>query len=228
MDVERIGVAYAGDETEVRERGFWKDLGHQGTPYFTLRSSRDGKIVPTQTYEQTTTPITVSAHQNDHGDPAYMNELNWPMPPEPTLTVGKKRAPVPSQASQQTIHVGLRSEPPTIDFAPAIGSVKAGRVRAEYERARSQTQSIKMKQMSREEGLHNVAKFESRLAASENAEKTTIYGQDTAQRKLEISTNQAADIKSNFGSIHSPGLASRDFDPESKRHTHVRRDGYTI
>ena len=233
LDVERIGVAFAGDESELRERGFWKDIGHQGTRRFEMRSSHNGKIVPMQILDHGLAPDPDAprpAYNQGWGNSKSSSPLeNWPIGPAPTKPLSpppnsKSRPFVPSQASQQTIQVGLQLDSGTYDPVSALGSVKAARLRAELQAARSPHPGNMVAATWRSSIASVVAGF------PPTKKKVTLakHGANTAAHRTQLTVNRAGTITSNKGSIHSPPLSSRDFDPERRLLSHGRRDGYTI
>ncbi len=240
-DIERIGVAHAGDETELRERGFWKDIGHLGTRRFEMRSSQHGRIVPTQILDHGGAPASEKPLYNQGWDmtrPSSPLE-NWPIGPAPNGPLppppgSRNRSRVPSQASQQTIHVGLQLEPGVYHPVPALESVKVARLQAELLASQAPHPDN-----AASEGGPNNAKAVTEVPSQK---KVTLpkHGANTAMRRTELTPNLAGAIKSKNGSIYTPPMRSkngsihtspmrsRDFDPERRLFSHGRRNGYMI
>jgi len=110
-DVESIGEAHAGDEKGVRGRGFGKDLGHRVIHHFDKRPSPGGQTALVQVAEQNPASPAHQAGPNAENR-SIATILEKPLPLLPT-----SKAFVPSQASQQTIYVGLKvDEKPTAPF----------------------------------------------------------------------------------------------------------------
>ncbi|KAL6245250.1 hypothetical protein RBB50_008025 [Rhinocladiella similis] len=140
VDVERIGVAYGGEETQARERGFLHDIEQDDTKHFELRASRDGKkMIPMQVYKRSEggsdTPMNPFA---DHGrslSDSPSPNANWPME---SLGRDNGITALPNPGNQtaeghQPPHVGLVVHPPADEDRPMArsGSVKAARLRAQ-------------------------------------------------------------------------------------------------
>jgi hypothetical protein len=234
VETEVIGMAYGGDETELRERGFWKDMGHQGTRRFALGSSREGRIVLVRVREQDAT-ATLDGRGPVHGEDwqgpkAGSPAQNWPMPlaltkplpppPPPSSPDRRSRWSMPSQASQQTIHVVLQLDSGVHSTDPAVASASTARLRGESQSVQSQSDPM----ASILEGGKPAPEIQSVRELIE----TIRHGVNSALHATILSVNRMATIKSNSGSIHSAPRRSRDFDPGRRQYVHGRRDGYTI
>lgn len=112
-DVESIGVAHAGGERGMLGRGFWRDPGHRVTHHFDKRPSQGGQTASVQVAEQNRASAAHRMRSNaENWSIATASEKPLPLPP-----ISKPRPFAPSQASQQTIHIGLQvDEEPRASF----------------------------------------------------------------------------------------------------------------
>ncbi|ETI22921.1 hypothetical protein G647_04715 [Cladophialophora carrionii CBS 160.54] len=234
-----IGMAYSGDETTVHERGFWKDMGRQGTRRFELGSDRDGKVVLVQVREQDTAAAAAAATSGGPGQPsredsnapkAVGSAENWPLPPAPTKPLpplptssspgSRNRWSLPSQASQQTIHVVLQLDPEVADPGSAAGSVQTAKLRARSPLAQSQHgQTASMLEKRKP------------IIGSQSAKAVAgsiRHGVNWSVRAALLSISRAATVKGNSGLIRSAATTSRDFDPDRRPYVHGRRDGFAV
>ena len=145
-----------------------------------------------------------------------------PSKPLPLPPLSRIRPFVPSQASEQTIHVGLQLEPAIYDPVPALGSVKIARLRAE-----SQMKSSNQTNTAASGGMAESIDAVIEGASSKGQDGSVRHGANTAMHTTTLSINRAATVRSNNGSIYSP-TRSRDFDPERRQFAHGIRDGYMI
>ncbi|EXJ63216.1 hypothetical protein A1O7_03663 [Cladophialophora yegresii CBS 114405] len=230
-----IGTAFGGDDTTVPERGFWKDMGRQGTRRFALGSNRDGKVVLVQVREQDAAPPSLNGQGPVSGEGSNSPKAdgaaeNWPLPtaltkPLPPLPpcsspAGKNRWSLPSQASQQTIHVGLQLDPEIHDPDQAGWSVRTAKLRAGSPLAQSQHG-------------HTASMLGRRkpMIGSQSAKglvESIRHGANCTLHAALLSINRLATIKGNNGSIRSATTKGRGFDPERRPYVHGLRDGCAV
>ncbi|KAJ9612608.1 hypothetical protein H2200_004205 [Cladophialophora chaetospira] len=229
LDVERIGTPATGGSAEMRERGFWKDIGRQVTRRFEMRSDHDGKIFLVQIRSPdvaTSRPepaynrgwVTSEARGSTENQP-LPSTLNKPLPLPPASS---SRPFVPSQSSEQTIHVGLQLETETSDIVPTLGIVNAGRPGAVPPAG-----ILHHKNSATSAGFPGSTNARLEAPSSTNQDASIRHGTNTAMQTTKLLLNRAATIKSNTASIHSRSR-SRDFDPKGGQVVHSIRDGYTI
>ncbi|KIX10632.1 uncharacterized protein Z518_01716 [Rhinocladiella mackenziei CBS 650.93] len=211
VDVERIGVAYDGTEPESRERGFMRDLEDEETRHYELRASRDGKIIPMQVYKSSVSSTgrrsnPFSDHERTVSTITPPTE-DWPMPPAincPGPTTQPSRRNIPSQTSQQTIHVGLQIERP-LHHSSSRGSITMARLRA----------PSPMNPRSFEH-MHDELASGSRLESPSDSDDGSIYGYEkppwnTIKTSSSIQTRERSDSDE---TLHLPRMGSRGLAPE--------------
>ncbi len=225
-DVERIGVAYGGDEIEPRERGFLHDIEQDDTRHFELRASRDGKkMIPMQVYKRSTggsetpsNPFSDHARTLSNSTPGTEN---WPMPPvagDAGLTALPNAEIQTATQQSRPVYIGLRVQQPATDARPPTrsGSVKAARLRAQ----------ANMYPPPKRASIINPPQFEdqhdglgsgSQLESPSDTDEGSIYEDERPPWNTIITTSsrsaQTRDQSSSDETLQLPRMGSRDFHP---------------
>ncbi|KAI1617482.1 hypothetical protein EDD37DRAFT_222699 [Exophiala viscosa] len=233
VDVERIGMAYGGDDHNAREMGFLRDIEQDKTRHFELRASRDGKkIIPMQVFKQadgsTTPSVTANPFADEQAQSTSTPRTNWPMPPltsNPPPRPRRSNEYLPSLVPQHPLHVGLHfdkskqaedgTRPPTRG-----GSVRAARLRAqEQQNSPSPSRGSGLNPRPFEDhhdGLGAGSKLES---PSDTEDEVSIYNDDIApyNRIVTSSSVQTRELSSSDETLHLPRMGSRS--PDRRRAT---------
>ncbi|KIV85503.1 hypothetical protein PV11_01194 [Exophiala sideris] len=233
VDVERIGMAYGGDDHNAREMGFLRDIEQDKTRHFELRASRDGKkIIPMQVFKQPDGSTTQSVTANPFTDREQITSTatprteNWPMPPlssHPPVRPRRSNEYLPSLVPQHPLHVGLHfdkskqaddnTRPPTRG-----GSVRAARLRAqEQQNSPSPSRGSGLNPRPFEDhhdGLGAGSKLES---PSDTEDEVSMYEDDIApyNRIVTSSSAQTRELSSSDETLHLPRMGSRS--PDRRR-----------
>ena len=145
------------------------------------------------------------------------------MPPVTTYA-GLKNKPsrqnVASQASQQTIHVGLQIDQSSGNHSPR-GSVAAARWRAQSQMNPSSERGFALNPRSFED-MHDGLGSGSRLESPSDSDEGSMYGDEkppwnTIKTSSSIRTRERSDSDE---TLHLPRMGSRDFYPEKKSTAH--------
>jgi hypothetical protein len=229
VDLEMIGVAYGGED----EKGFWKDLGSRASRRIRSMSSRGSQVrlaplsvsgasVPAD-YHSRTAEVQASPVSASPRSP------HWPFVPEKgrsMLSPAQRSRPfIPSQGSQQTIHVGLQIELEHHELALAVGSVKRARLRAE---SLSSHGSRSLREATSTTTMNEKQAGPESLR-SPSPDWTTLFKQGTETQTANLLASRAATATTTSAlAASSPISPSRDFDPERRHFSHGRRDGFMM
>ncbi|KAK5278708.1 hypothetical protein LTR20_000916 [Exophiala xenobiotica] len=253
-DVERIGVAYGGDDMKPRERGFLHDIEQDDTRHFELRASRDGKkMIPMQVYKRSTSTGGSETPINPFSDHARARTLsnstprtdNWPMPPvagDAGLTALPNADIHTATQHQRPVYIGLRVQQPAYDYddrpPTRSGSVKAARLRAQaniYPPPSKRGSIINPPQFEdQHDGLGSGSQLES---PSDTDEERSIYQYEeerppwntiVTSSSRSARTGETEDQSSSDETLQLPRMGSRDFHPGAARfgHGEETRVGY--
>lgn len=206
-DIERIGMAYSGRDNDFQDDEFLRDIEHEETRHFQLRASRDGKIIPVQVYEgeqDGSSSLTATPRADD-----------WPMPPLGNPADGPARQHADSQASEQTIQVGLQIEQLAQRAASGRGSVASARVRAQAQLNRAYERGFGLNPRLFED-MHDGLGAGSRLESpSDTDQAETDEDEKAPWNTIETTSGPATQERSHSKkSLHLPRMGSRDFDLE--------------
>ncbi|KIW10180.1 hypothetical protein PV08_11141 [Exophiala spinifera] len=137
VDVERIGVAYGGEETQTRERGFLHDIEQEGTKHFELIASHDGKkMIPMQVYKRSeggsNVPMNPFVDRGRSLSNSASPHANWPMQSfgrDDTLGA-LPNTEIQRVEGHRPPHIGIVVYPPTDEDTPMaqIRSAKDARM----------------------------------------------------------------------------------------------------